>query len=559
MEVFSINWWGNLVGGLGVFIFSIVLMGDSLKKLAGNNLKTIIDKYTTNPIRGVLVGITATVLIQSSSGTTALAISLIRAGFMTLAQAIGIIMGANIGTTITAFLIGLRLTTYSPFILIIGAIFYIVASKSRLKRLGEAIFGFGGLFFGLSLMEGALKPLAKLPEFISIVQDLGQLPFLGILIGVAGTVIVQSSSAFIGILQGLYSASSDSNFTLAVAIPILFGSNIGTTITAILAAIGTSIPAKRTALAHVIFNVFGTLLFMLFLGQYTAFITLISNQFALDSRMQIAVAHIIFNITTTLILLPLISQLVKFVTYIFPEKSTIQINKTDLSDLDTNILNIAPATALNIAKKQVLEMSKLASQSVGFIIDYVENKNISARDAVITIEKTIDDFDIHLTKFMNKIEHFNLEPKEIITYTEILKIFKDIERISDHCENLIEFFDEYYDRNETIFPDTKKDITIILKLANEMLRLTVISLSTPGRVGLSDINSQEALMDQMQKDIRARHIARIMDGKVNATQFISMVLVDIISNIERIGDHCVNIVETIEQKLPVHPQYAKKN
>lgn len=559
MEVFSINWWGNLIGGLGVFVFSIVLMGDSLKKLAGNKLKTIIDKYTTNPINGILVGIFATVLIQSSSGSTALAISLIRAGFMTLGQAIGIIMGANIGTTITAFLIGLKLTTYAPFILVIGSMLYIIASRTKIKRLGEAIFGFGGLFFGLALMEGALKPLAKLPEFINLVQDLGQQPILGIMIGIVGTFVVQSSSAFIGILQGLYAASTESNFSLVVAIPILFGSNIGTTITAIMASIGTSIPAKRTALAHVIFNVLGTLLFMIFLSQYISILELITYTFNLDPRMQIAIAHIIFNITTTLMLLPFVNYLVKFVSIAIPEKNKVIINKTDLSELDSKIISVAPATALNIARKQTIEMVNLANQSLGFVIEYFSEKNLQARDAVIMIEKTIDDFDIHLTKFMNKIEHTNLEANDLMTYTHILKNFKDIERISDHCENLIEFFDEYYDRNEAINPETKKDLITMLKVANEILRLTVLFYQKAGQVNFIDIIAEESLLNKMQIDVRNRHINRIIEGKEIATNFISMVLVDILSNIERIGDHCINIFETIEHRLPTHPDYKKGN
>jgi phosphate:Na+ symporter len=556
MELFSINWWGSLIGGLGLFIFSIVFMGDALKKIAGNNLKSIIDKYTTNPIKGILVGIIVTVLLQTSSGSTALTIGLIRAGFMNLGQAIGIIMGANIGTTITAFLIGLKLTTYSPFILIIGAFLFIIATRNRFKRIGEVIFGFGGLFFGLSLIESALKPLARLPEFISFVQDLSQNPLLGILIGIIGTAAVQSSSAFVGILQGLYSASVDSNFTLYVAIPILFGSNIGTTITAIISSIGNSVPAKRTALAHVLFNLFGTVLFMIFINQYTSLLYFITNLLSLDPRMQIAFAHIIFNVITTLILIPFISKLTNLVIILIPSKTEpIEISKSYINEFDISVADVPPATALNIAKKQVKSISKLVVQSLEFIIKYIDTKDLSAREGVISIEKTIDDFDLHLTKFLNKIEKVSLEPNDVEDYTLIIKVFKDIERISDHCENLIEFFDEHYDRKEVINLESKKNILNMLNHSLIMVNHASFAFSEKRNNKISDIKELEIALDSLQKQVREKHLLRIAKGEEVATTFIALVFFDITSNIERIGDHCMNILESVDHLLPVHKTF----
>lgn len=285
-------------GGLGIFLFGIKSMGDGLQKSAGNRLRDILDKYTTNPFLGVLAGIIVTVLIQSSSGTTVITVGLVSAGFMTLRQAIGVIMGANIGTTVTAFIIGFDVGAYALPMIAVGAVFLFFFKKEKFQHLGQVVFGLGALFYGLELMGDGMRPLRSSEYFIDLTQSMSENPFLGVIVGTVFTVLVQSSSATIGILQELYAGGS---IELDAALPVLFGDNIGTTITAILASIGASVAARRTAAAHVIFNLIGTVIFLVILPLFTQYIFWITDLLAIESKMQIAFAHGTFNVVNTFI------------------------------------------------------------------------------------------------------------------------------------------------------------------------------------------------------------------------------------------------------------------
>ena len=278
----EVNWQEVLfqfLGGLGIFLFSIKYMGDGLQKAAGDRLRSILDRFTTNPFMGVLVGIIVTVLIQSSSGTTVITVGLVSAGFMTLRQAIGVIMGANIGTTITAFIIGLDVGEYALPIMAFGAILIFFFNKNTVKNMGEVIFGFGGLFLGLELMSAGMKPLRSLTAFSDLTVAMADHPILGAVAGTVFTLIVQSSSATVGILQGLY---AENLVSLQAALPVLFGDNIGTTITAVLASIGASVAARRAAATHVLFNVVGTIIFMIFLYPFTLYVEWIADVLNLE-------------------------------------------------------------------------------------------------------------------------------------------------------------------------------------------------------------------------------------------------------------------------------------
>ena len=327
--VLNLETFMTLLGGLGIFLFGIKFMGEALKNYAGDKMRDLINKYTDTPVKGVLVGTFSTMLIQSSSGTTALTISLVRAGLMDLRQAIGVIMGANIGTTITAFLIGLKIKDYALPIMFVGAIIYMFAQGNKINSLGQIFFGFGSLFFGLNIMSNALEPIAKLPVFAEYMVKLSHHPILGLLTGTLLTMIVQSSSATIGILQTLYGQKA---ISFVGAIPVLLGDNIGTTITAVLSAIGGATAAKRAATAHVIFNIFGAVVFTIILFLFQAIIPyeyLVTNILHLNAEMQLAFTHGLFNITVTLMLLPFVSILEKIVKRVIPSKKGEKENKFD--------------------------------------------------------------------------------------------------------------------------------------------------------------------------------------------------------------------------------------
>lgn len=327
MSLTDIN-WAAILAGLGLFLFGIDYMDNGLKNFSGNHLKNIIDKYTSNPLTGIFVGAGVTCLIQSSSGTTALTIGLIRSGLMSLEQSIGIIMGANIGTTITAFIVGLKISQYATYFIVIGVILLMFFNQKKIKYLGQILFGFGCLFYGLELMSDHLKLITKISQFTELTALLASNPFFALLGGTFMTCAIQSSSAVIAIIQQMYGIGA---IQLSIALPFLFGSNIGTTITAILASIGGSNIAKRAATFHVLFNVFGTIFFMTFLTPFYHFIVHINSILTLTPEMLLAIAHGLFNTITTILLYPFIHKIVQFIKVILPNEDTKnEINLTKL-------------------------------------------------------------------------------------------------------------------------------------------------------------------------------------------------------------------------------------
>ncbi|MCK5762008.1 MAG: Na/Pi cotransporter family protein, partial [Candidatus Izimaplasma sp.] len=411
-DVVIIDWKTTIfaiVGGLGIFLYGINLMGDSLKALAGSKLKVIIEKTTNTPIKGVFVGIIITGLIQSSSGTTALTVGLVRAGLMTLPQAIGIILGANIGTTVTSLLLGLPIKEYALPIMAVGSFLIFFINSKKYKQLGAVFLGFGMLFYGLDIMGGALKGLASLPEFKAALQAVGDVPILGLFVGAGTTAIIQSSSATIGILQELYTTGA---IPLVGAVAIVFGDNIGTTVTAVFASIGGSIAAKRTALAHVLFNLLGSLVFMLLIIPYTAFIQLLEDQFidvavANNLKLTISFAHMGFNIINTLIFFFLIKQLVWMVTKII--KGDDSLFKVDVNSLQDDLIEEAPTLALESAKVIVLNMGKVAQQMVETVIEYSFTNKKKLLEKGDQYEEMLDTIDQKVHDYLVRIAQFGLD------------------------------------------------------------------------------------------------------------------------------------------------------
>lgn len=543
LDLFSLSWWGFIVGGLGIFLLGLSAIGEGLKKLAGQKLKTLIDRFASKPWKGMMVGTFATVLVQSSSATTAMTIGLVKAGLMSLTQAVGIVMGANIGTTVTAFIIGLKVTSIAPFILLIGSFLYLFANRPKTRHIGESLFGFGSIFFGLYLMELALKPLAALPEFVSLIESLHNQPFLGLLIGTIGTAAIQSSSAFIGILQGLVAATND--FDLQAALPILFGANIGTTITAVLASFGDSISAKRTALIHVIFNLVGTALFMLILVPYSDFLINIFTAWNVDPKMQVAYAHITFNVVTTIMLLPLANQLVKFVSIVIPGKEVADEQLVDLHELERDVIEIAPSASLAIAKKQALVMGERALEILIALQRYFVERDPQDRQRVLQGEATIDRIFEKMTDFLNAMRLTVLEENDVSLYSEIMHAIKDIERLGDHAENLIEFLDEIDTRNEIFNDAAKNDLSGMMLSAISMVRGAIECFRNDDLELAKKVVIQDDELDNWEMENRARHIKRFRDGAAENSRYISMVFIDLLSNIERLGDHSVNIADAV--------------
>ncbi|MFP3321544.1 Na/Pi cotransporter family protein [Planococcus sp. SIMBA_160] len=537
----EMNWQELLFsffGGLGIFLFSIKYMGDALQKAAGDKLRDILDRFTTNPFMGVLVGIIVTILIQSSSGTTVIVVGLVSAGFMTLRQAIGVIMGANIGTTVTAFIIGLDVGAYSLPIMAVGAFLIFFFKKNQVQNIGQVIFGFGGLFFGMETMSGAMKPLRELPAFIDMTVNLSEFPILGVAAGTIFTFIVQSSSGTIAILQGLY---AEDLLSLDAALPVLFGDNIGTTVTAVLAALGTSIAARRAAAVHVLFNVIGSVIFLILLVPFTAYVEWITTVLNLEAKMQIAFAHGTFNIVNTLIQFPLIGAWAYLVTKVIPGDEVLVEFKP--KHLDLNFIEQSPSIALGQAKEEVLRMGKYSVQGLEETYEYLKTKSKKNAEMGYQLEDAINNLDGKITDYLVLISAESISAADSTRHTMLMETVRDIERIGDHFENIIELID-YQEANKVkLTGEAMEDLDEMFTLTIATVSKSLDALDTTSHELAREVAEQEDLIDKMERKFRKKHILRLNEGACSAQAGI--VFVDIVSNLERIGDHSVNIAEAI--------------
>lgn len=528
----------EFIGGLGIFLFGIKYMGDGLQRSAGDKLRDILDKFTTNPLMGVLAGIIVTILIQSSSGTTVITVGLVSAGFMNLRQAIGVIMGANIGTTVTAFIIGIKVSDYALPIIAVGALLLFFFKNKRVHNLGQIVFGFGALFYGLELMGDGMKPLRSLEAFHDLTVSMSSNPLLGVLIGTIFTVIVQSSSATIGILQELFGQGL---IDIKAALPVLFGDNIGTTITAVLASIGASVAARRAALTHVIFNLIGTTVFLIFLPLFTTFTLFLQGALNLNPEMTIAFAHGTFNLTNTLIQLPFIGILALIVTKLIPGEDSVIEYKT--KHLDPIFIEQSSSIALGQAKEEVLRMGQFAIIGLEAARDYQATYSQKNADTAMQLEDAINNLDRKITDYLVLISRSEMSTTESEEHSMLMDTVRDIERIGDHFENVVELVGYQLTNKVKLTDSAKKDLNDMFELTIQTLKDAITALDDKDTGLASKVLKSEEQIDKMERTLRKKHILRINEG--SCTGSAGIVFVDIISNLERIGDHSVNIAEAV--------------
>lgn len=542
-------------GGLGIFLFGLKYMGDGLQRSAGDNLRNILNKFTSTPLRSVLAGILVTVLIQSSSGTTVLAVGLVSAGFMNLEQAIGVIMGANIGTTITAFIIGFHVGAYALPIMAIGAMLLFFTKNSFMNSIGQIIFGFGCLFYGLDLMGTGMEPLEQLPQFRSLMTDLSDHPFYGVLAGTGMTLVVQSSSATVGILQELYSQNS---IALDAALPILFGNNIGTTITAILAAIGASLPAKRAAASHVIFNLTGTAFILLILAPFTVVLTNLSTALNLNPAMQLAFAHGLFNVLNVLIQMWFIHQLAVLVTKMVPGEE--RIVKYDATNLDYTIIQTSPSVALNQAKLEVEQMGSFVTDEFHATYKYYLDHNDLYKQDTLQLEEIVNTIDYKLTEYLTFISREELPFHSSNDHAIMIDITKYLERIGDHCENIVRNIEDATkaakrdirtNKNQqdvqTILMD--EELVNLFAIVERNVQEAIASYVQDNQLLAEKVIQREEEVNEAEQTIRERYIQRLNSGIGLPSEGI--LFIDIVSNLERISDHSVKIAKhTLGTRYP---------
>ena len=528
----------TFLGGLGIFLFGIKFMGDGLQKVAGDRLREVLDRLTSNPIMGILAGIVVTGLIQSSSATTVLTIGLVNAGFMTLKQAIGVIMGANIGTTITAFIIGIKIENYSLLFIAIGAFFIFFFKNKRMSNIGQAIFGFGALFFGLKLMGTGVSPLAELDMFTELTIKLGEQPLLGVLIGTIFTMTIQSSSAAIGLLQQLYACGAIEQKS---ALPVLFGDNIGTTITAVLASIGASVAARRAALTHVMFNVIGTIIVLSIFPLYYKMIAALEANLSLNPEMTLAFAHAIFNVSNTIVQAPFISVLAFIVTKLVPGEDIVVDYKA--KHLDERFIGRSPSIALGQAREEVIRMGEFAEKGLLETAEYLQTGLMKHSELAKQYEEAINNLDQKINDYLIKISTRSLSKNDSRLHSMLLDSIRDIERIGDHMENIIELKDYILSNKVPISDEAMSDLKEMFELTISTVKQAMEALHTQDLELAKAVIEKEHLIDKMERTLRKKHILRVNEGICDGSAGI--IFVEIVTNLERIGDHAVNIAESI--------------
>ena len=537
----SINWQEiafHFLGGLGLFLYSIKTMGDGLQQAAGDRLRFYIDKYTSNPFFGILVGIGMTALIQSSSGVTVITVGLVSAGLLTLRQAIGIVMGANIGTTVTSFIIGFKLGDYALPMLFLGAVCLFFTKNRTINNIGRIVFGVGGIFFALNLMSGAMEPLKDLQVFKDYMVELSKNPILGVLVGTGLTLLIQASSATIGILQNLYASNL---IDLQGALPVLFGDNIGTTITAIIASLGANIAAKRVAAAHVAFNVIGTVICIIFLVPFTGLIQWFESFLNLAPEMTIAFAHGTFNITNTIIQFPFIGALAFMVTKLIPGED--EVVKYEPLYLDEQLIKQAPSIALGNAKKELLHLGNYAVKAFDLSYDYIINSNEKVAEKGHKTEEAINTIDEKLTRYLISLSGEALSQKESEVLTNILDSSRDLERIGDHAEALLNLNDYLQRKNVQFSEAALEELAEIYLKTSEFVKDALESVEN------NDLEKAQALIERhedinnMERVLRKTHIKRLNNGECSPQAGVNFI--DIISHYTRVSDHAMNLAEKV--------------
>ena len=554
MDIFSIL---NLIGGLSLFLFGMSLMGQALERRAGNRLKVLLGKLTTNRITGLTTGLGVTAVIQSSSATTVMVVGFVNSGLMTLRQAINVIMGANIGTTVTAWILSLsgissdnvfvkllKPSSITPILALIGIILYMFTKESKKRDTGMILLGFATLMFGMEAMSGAVSGLRDLPEFQNMFVAFTN-PVLGVLAGAILTAIIQSSSASVGILQALASTGA---VTYGAAIPIIMGQNIGTCITAIISAVGANKNAKRAALVHLSFNVIGTVVWLsIFCIVKAVAVPAILGESA--SLMGIAVCHSAFNILCTMLMLPLAGMLEKMVKKMIPDNEVIE----QTEELDSRLLG-SPSLALERCGQVLDSMAGIAvaalKDSIGSITRYDEETALRIREA----EEKTDHLEDILGTYLVKLTSTQLGENESAKATEYMKVIGDYERIADHAVNILESAEELVKKGIVFSDQAQKEYNLISDAVEDILDLSHTAFKDTDLKAARKTEPLEQIVDELKETLRTRHILRLQKGECSVDA--GFVWSDLLTNLERVADHCSNIsgcvLDTAGHTMNIH-------
>lgn len=550
MDIFGIL---SMVGGLAMFLYGMNVMGGGLEKVSGGKLERILENLTSNPLKAVLLGAGVTAVIQSSSATTVMVVGFVNSGIMKLSQAIGIIMGANIGTTITSWLLSmtgiegdsffiqmLKPTSFSPILALIGIILYMSAKTDKKKVLGEILLGFSILMTGMDIMSDAVKPLADVPEFTNILLMFKN-PLLGVLAGALLTAVIQSSSASVGILQAL---SVTGAFTYGSVVPIILGQNIGTCVTAMLSSVGTNKDARRTAIVHLYFNIIGTVVFLLLFYIITVIFPM---EFVGETVgvTGIALIHSIFNVFTTIILLPFIHGLEKLAYLTIPVTADEKADKDDTFAILDNRFLSSPSFAIEQCKSLVNQMAEIAKESFIEAMTVLKNPSQEGIDSVIRKENRVDVYNDKISAYLTKLNGEDLSYADSLRVTTLLHCLTDFERISDHAANVAENAQQMMKDEASFSKKAEEEMQVYTDAVTDILNRTTDSFVKNNYELARSVEPLEEVIDELNKKVKKHHMKRLHKGK--CTIELGLVLSDIAMNYERVADHCSNIAVSMMQ------------
>lgn len=560
MDLFDVL---SLIGGLCLFLFGMNVMGESLEKSAGSGLNRLLGKLTTSKTKGFLTGLGVTAVIQSSSATTVMVVGFVNSGIMTLKQAINVIMGANVGTTVTSWLLSLtgiessnvfvkllKPTSFTPILALVGIGLYMMSKKSRNKDIGVILLGFATLMFGMDAISDAVSGLKDIPEFSNMLI-MFQNPILGVLAGAVLTGIIQSSSASVGILQAL---SSTGAVTIGASIPIIMGQNIGTCVTALISSVGTNRNARRASVVHLLFNVIGTTAILSVYCIVTAIVPFaIFNESA--NELTIAICHTAFNILCTALMLPASGLLEKLSYKIIKEPKD---NTTDkLIELDQRLME-APAVAVKRCKEVTTNMAEIASKTLTDSVNLLYEYTDEAAELVRAEEAKVDHYEDILGSYLVKLSTIDMHEHDSNEVSKLLFVIGDFERIADHATNILRSAREMSEKSLTFSPAAQQELKVITTAVSDIVSLTIDAFEKNDVQIATQIEPLEQVVDNLKRQLRANHISRLQKGECSIE--CGFIWSDLITNLERISDHCSNvgvrIIETAHDSMDTH-RYLK--
>lgn len=549
MDFFSVL---SMIGGLALFLYGMHVMGEGLSKVSGGKMEKILESLTSNPLKAVGLGALVTAVIQSSSATTVMVVGFVNSGIMKLSQAVGVIMGANIGTTITSWILSLsgiesdsffiqlfKPTSFSPILAIIGVAFLLFAKSEKKKDIGTIFLGFAVLMFGMESMSAAVKPLADVPEFTGILTAFSN-PLLGMLAGAVLTAVIQSSSASVGILQALCVTGAVS---YSVAIPIILGQNIGTCVTALLSAIGAKKNAKRAAMVHLYFNIIGTAVFLVvFYGLHMAFDFQFMGQAA--NAAGIAVAHSAFNVFATCILLPFSKGLEKLACITIRDEKEEKSETEGLQLLDERFLD-KPALAMEQSRVVANHMAAASKECLFMALSLFDNYKEEAEEKIAAEEERVDQYEDALGTYLVQLGQKDMNQKDSRDLSVILHCIGDFERISDHGVNIMESAKELHDKGLKFSDKALAELAVISRAVQDIVKLSYQVFEEQNYKLAKKVEPLEEIIDELNQELKSRHVSRLREGKCTIEQ--GFILSDVITSLERISDHCSNIAVCISQ------------